>query len=153
MKKVAINSCYGGFSLSPLAVKRIAELNGEECYFFNFDLHTKQYREISIEEAEKSFCFSAYKTKNWDYKEPKNWASQSLEERIEYNKFMASISLDSRPNQRDNPFLIQAIEELGDKANGPHAKIKIVEIPDDVEYEIDEYDGIEHIAEVHRRWY
>ena len=32
------------------------------------------------------------------------------------------------------------------------AKLKIVEIPDDVEWIIEEYDGKEWIAEDHRRW-
>src|ERR1700751_4119803 len=34
--KVVINACFGGFSLSPRAVKRLAELNGRECYFFTY---------------------------------------------------------------------------------------------------------------------
>jgi len=30
--------------------------------------------------------------------------------------------------------------------------LAIVEIPDDVEYTIEEYDGNEHVAEAHRTW-
>jgi len=44
------------------------------------------------------------------------------------------------------------VEELGEKANGQCADLKIVEIPDDVEYEIEEYDGVEWVAENHRTW-
>ena len=40
---------------------------------------------------------------------------------------------------RDHPLLIQVIEELGLEANGPHATLKVVEIPDDVEWAIEEY--------------
>ena len=36
---------------------------------------------------------------------------------------------------------------MGVEANGDHAKLKIVEIPADVEWQIDEYDGTEWIAE------
>lgn len=53
---------------------------------------------------------------------------------------------------REDPLLIKVVEMLGDKANGRHAKLKIVEIPDGVEYEIDEYDGIESVHEIHRVW-
>lgn len=54
---------------------------------------------------------------------------------------------------RENPLLIQVIEDLGPKkAGGSCAHLKIVEIPDDVEYVIKEYDGDEHVAEVHRTW-
>lgn len=55
--------------------------------------------------------------------------------------------------KRDDPKLVEVVEKLGDKANGSHARLKIVEIPDDVEYTIEEYDGREHIAESHRTWW
>lgn len=53
---------------------------------------------------------------------------------------------------RNDPCLIQTIEEFGDKANGWCAELMIVDIPDDVEWHIDEYDGWEHVAENHRTW-
>jgi len=90
MRKIVINVCYGGFSLS------------EEAYKF-----------LGLE---------------WD--------------RYGY----------AYDKNRDNPELIQCIENLGKKANGRCAELKIVEIPEDVDYEIQEYDGSEWIAEKHRTW-
>ena len=55
--------------------------------------------------------------------------------------------------QRDSPSLVKVVEELGSKSWGDCAELKVVEIPEDVEWEIVEYDGIEHIAEQHRTWY
>lgn len=55
-------------------------------------------------------------------------------------------------SDRSHPLLIQVVEELGDRANGACAKLRIVEIPDGTDYEISEYDGMEHIAEKHRTW-
>jgi hypothetical protein len=55
---------------------------------------------------------------------------------------------------RDSPILLQVIEQLGiDECHGKYASLKIVEIPDDVEWGIEEYDGKEHVAEAHRTWY
>jgi hypothetical protein len=54
---------------------------------------------------------------------------------------------------RCHPILIFLVEAFGKVANGDCAKLKVVEIPSEVEWEIDEYDGTEHIAEVHRTWY
>jgi hypothetical protein len=54
---------------------------------------------------------------------------------------------------RADPDLIAVIEELGEKANGWAAEIAIVDIPDDVQWHIHEYDGLEHVAENHRTWY
>ena len=53
---------------------------------------------------------------------------------------------------RTDEKLIECVETLGDKANGRLACLEVVEIPDDVEWEIDNYDGIETIEEVHRSW-
>lgn len=53
---------------------------------------------------------------------------------------------------RDDPILIKVIEELGNAANGNFSKLKIIQIPADVEWTLEEYDGKEWIAEVHRVW-
>lgn len=54
---------------------------------------------------------------------------------------------------RTNEKLIEFIEKYGsERASGMCAKLKIVEIPDDVNWEIEEYDGNEWVAEVHRTW-
>ena len=54
---------------------------------------------------------------------------------------------------RNDSVLIEIVERLGDKANGNHAELHIVDIPDDVDWEIHEYDGNEWVAEKHRTWY
>lgn len=54
------------------------------------------------------------------------------------------------PRIDDN--LISVIEELGHESWGKFSELKIVEIPDDVEWEIAEYDGVEWVAEKHRKW-
>ena len=48
--------------------------------------------------------------------------------------------------------MVKVVQDMGVEANGDHAKLKIVEIPADVEWQIDEYDGSEWIAEKHRVW-
>ena len=54
--------------------------------------------------------------------------------------------------KREDKFLIEVVEKLGEKASGRFSELKIVKIPDDVEYVIEQYDGIEWIAEKHRTW-
>jgi hypothetical protein len=58
----------------------------------------------------------------------------------------------TRGEQRADPDLVAIVEEMGEKSWGNCAELKIVEIPDDVEWEVDEYDGMEHVAEKHRTW-
>ena len=54
--------------------------------------------------------------------------------------------------ERNDPMLVKVVEEMGDGAWGECAKLKVIEIPDDVKWHVDEYDGMEHIAEDHRTW-
>jgi hypothetical protein len=54
---------------------------------------------------------------------------------------------------RDDPVLVSVVRDLGKQANGIFANLKIVEIPAAVDWQIDEYDGKEWVAEAHRTWY
>jgi hypothetical protein len=54
---------------------------------------------------------------------------------------------------RDDPVLVQIVEELGASADGGYAELAVVDIPDEVEWQVEEYDGKEWVAEVHRTWY
>lgn len=153
MQKIVINSCYGGFSISAKAVKRMAELNGKPCYLFKGFGENGYNNPCSLEDLGNSY-FSAFAVPNpiEAAKSQDNWSQMSMEERRASNKRWSEISLDNRPSKRDDPILIKVVEELGKEANGRCAELKIVEIPDGVEWEIDEYDGVESVEEKHRSW-
>jgi hypothetical protein len=53
---------------------------------------------------------------------------------------------------RDDPVLVSLVQELGKNSWGDHANLKIVRVPADVTWQIDEYDGQEWVAEQHRTW-
>jgi hypothetical protein len=53
---------------------------------------------------------------------------------------------------RSDPDLVAVVEELGDRADGWASELVVVEVPDNVKWHIEEYDGSEHIAEDHRTW-
>ena len=54
---------------------------------------------------------------------------------------------------RDDPVLVRVVRELGgDAAGGAAADLKIVAIPADVDWTIEDYDGMEWVAERHRTW-
>ena len=55
-------------------------------------------------------------------------------------------------SDRTNQQLVECVETLGEKANGSFARLRIVEVPDDVSWYIDEYDGNESVEEEHRSW-
>lgn len=65
-------------------------------------------------------------------------------------KFYEDFS-DTRIDRTD-PILISIVEELGQNADGYCAELSIIEIPDNVEYYINDYDGMETVHEKHRTW-
>lgn len=56
---------------------------------------------------------------------------------------------------RTNPIVVAVVEEMGKKADGPCAKLKVIDIPFETceGWHVDEYDGMESIKENHREWY
>ena len=139
--KVVINRCYGGFGLSHEAVMRYFEIKGINVY---------------PEQGQDSWKFWTYWTvkpeDRIESKEGEAFYSMSIEDRRAYNEAHSAQTFYPRDIERHDPALVQVVEEMGSKANGDYAELAVVEIPDDVNYIVEEYDGLEHIAEAHRTW-
>lgn len=80
--------------------------------------------------------------------------SQEGLERYKELSGVTDVTVDSvyRMIQRDDMHLVKTVEELGVKASGRYSVLEVIEIPDDVKWEIREYDGSETIEELHRSW-
>ena len=135
--KIVINKCFGGFSLSKAAVKRLAELNGKTAYFFRQIGIAGPY--IPATEADEGRFFTAFDVPN---------PNDFFDTEVMWNNHY----LTNRPEDRSDSKLIQVVEELGKEADGDYASLRIVNIPDSVSYEIENYDGIESVHEVHTVW-
>lgn len=142
MKKVVINSTYGGFGLSPEGMTRYYEIKGQRLWI-EVD---KKYGGLGIVHYWLVPPEERIKSRENDFH------TLSHDERKAYNEAYSKQCVYEANFERDDPVLIQVVEELGPKANGKHASLKIVEIPDDVEWQIEEYDGSEWVAEKHRTW-
>lgn len=154
--KVVINNCFGGFSLSPRGVKAYAERKGWPCFFFDCPIRGPK-RRLSDEEAFAAsgmFGPCAYKVASVEELPPsqENWHELSEEERKASNQAWEDASISNIDIERHDHDLVAVVEALGHAAEGACARLKVVEIPDGIEYEIQEYDGNEHIAEKHRTW-
>ena len=53
---------------------------------------------------------------------------------------------------RTDPTLVAMVEEDSKLYSGRSADLRVVEVPADVDWEIKDYDGQEHVAEKHRTW-
>lgn len=125
--KVVINKCYGGFGISDEAYDWLIQNKNWKVTDFLEDGHGYKDRTADL-------------VINDDYKKNRFRSKYYLIRDTDENSF------------RTNPDLIEAVETLGKKAYGQFASLAIVEIPDNVEWEIGEYDGTEWIQELHRRW-
>lgn len=64
-----------------------------------------------------------------------------------------NIESDNCEQYRAYTPLIEAVKKIGyPRCNGRFADLAIIEIPDDTNWEIREYDGLETVHEIHRTW-
>jgi len=140
MMKVAINKCHGGFSLSGLAAKKLAMMGSPVIEISSFD---DWYGDSGPPDYEEWIDIG-------DGFEALRFVGDKPTDTLRKDGFIYNFPRWSA--DRSNPDLIGVIEEMGDGASGSLAEIMIVEIPDDVEYTIEEYDGLEWVAEKHRTW-
>lgn len=151
MTKIVVNKCYGGFHLSAEATKMIAKLQGKECYFFKMKSGLN-YERVPIEEANHLFV-TAFCTPEAPKQDNENWSTMTQEQKDASNKAYEDCCIEDFSHDRTNPLLVQVVEKLGDKASLPTvSNLKVIEIPDDVEWVIEDYDGIETVHEAHRSW-
>ena len=120
--KILINGCYGGFGLSD-----------EACEWL---IKNKKWKVTEYAKGGKG------------YKDKKAKLVKTNDKL--YGKYWV---LKDNDDVRIDKDVIECVETIGSKkASSGHAKLRVIEIPSDVEWEIDEYDGIEHVAEKHRTW-
>lgn len=130
--KILLNKCFGGFDLSEEAYRLYAKKKGFKIYKYKSDVsgHYPNTKWI-YKYADDNSLFVQYFTKDF---------GTNIEiSNEDYEKY----SLYLRNEERLNPILIEVVEELGEKASGRFGKIELFEIPDNVDYQIDEYDGVE----------
>ena len=130
--KVVINSCYGGFSLSREAMVEYYKQKGVTVYLFIAS--GKKFVRFDPEKHKKNSLIYYRTVPEWTDNDYSTWA-------------------DKGEIQLDDPILVGLVESMGDAANGEYSKLRIVNVPDDANWEINDYDGMESIHEIHRTWY
>lgn len=142
--KIAVNKCWGGFSLSKEAQALYMEMKYgvDNVHYYTLDNYSgkKSNKEDFIKQGDAD---DIYITTTDCGEEFDDYSSLNIDWFEEYND---SIEF------RSDPVLIKVLEELGDDANGHSAAIEIVDVPDDANVYIDNYDGLETVREKHRRW-
>ena len=140
--KIVINACYGGFGISDAGYTKLIE------WGVPVKAYTEEVRDPATGRYNPQPGNAGKVIFDRDLKPPEEGTEQERLARSSMGRYWEGW-LD---RDRTNPLLIRLVEEMGEEANGQYAKLRIVEIPDDVSWEIDEYDGYEKVAEQHRTW-
>jgi len=137
MKKVILNKCFGGFDVSPKAYQLYAIYKGYSClYKYQFTSTYTYFQNKIVYKLVDLFdeCLGCYVTKYFGKEISETEASKE-----DWEKHILYLGADNR----EDDILIKVVEELGDEASGRFGELIVVEIPDDLDYIIDNYDGIE----------
>lgn len=139
MTKIVINTCFGGFGLSEAAYAKLIEWGVPVRKYIEQprDPITGLYQRVPENEGRIIFDHAL---------SPETAVSAGMM-RLR-GRYWETWSKDAR----DDAMIVRVVEEFGTAANGKCAKLKIVEIPDGIEWEIEEYDGNEHVSEKHQTW-
>ena len=138
--KIVINRVHGGFSLSRKAEVAYLKLKGKRAFFYEHNFEEDIYTRIK-EDENPYITFTM--TKDFGKVISKAAVVKAFDNHYFYD----------RDVERKDKDLVRVVEELGEEANGRHAELAIVEVPDDVVWAVEEYDGLEWVAEKHRTWY
>jgi len=139
--RVAINKCYGGFSLSIEALLELVKMKSDV-------IEVKSLREST---GCETMAYYKAESKFTQFREIDGFEAEDCG--ILHKDNMVYFLKDKYDNEtRTHKDLIHIIEKMGEKAGGRCSKLEIVEIPDNVNWELDEYDGLESVDEVHRSW-
>ena len=145
--KLVINKRYGGFGLSYTAMMRIFDLKEIEVYPF-YRKFISENRSYTFQRIDKDFIESGSIMSGVSYFEsnPKEDNFSMTEQEYYGGGGPGEVFLDFEGDFRRNDIsLVQAVEELGRKANGRFSRLKIVEIPENHSYRIRDYDGVETV--------
>jgi hypothetical protein len=139
MPKIVVNACYGGFGISEAGMLRYAELKGITLYPEPSQLSMMTYYTVPPDQRVQPLSSD-------------EWRAATTEQRMANNDAYSSQTIHCSDIPRDDPALVQVVEELGAAAADQFSELRIAIVPDDVKWYIDEYDGQEWVAEVHRTW-
>lgn len=133
--KIILNKCYGGFGLSKEAYELYAKKKGLTLYPY-YDSSKDNF--ITLKKGDSSFL---------TYYFIEDFGDEVLKNKIDWSKHLYL-----NYEYRNDPILIEVVEELGAKANGRFSNLVVVDIPDNMDYVIDDYDGIETLHENIKVW-
>jgi len=144
-KKILINTDIGLFNLSYLASQYYLELSGQNHFFYRC---TGDYYEIiditDIDENDNGNYEFIYISLIYQ-------GHIVAIDAFDFDSVFFPGSLDTC---RDDENLIKAFEVLGDKCNTEDCKLLIIEIPNNIQYYIEQQDGCgEVVHEYHKQWW
>ena len=147
--KIILNKCYGGFNVSTAGYRLYAKKKGFELYPYvmaidpKYKYHIGEYsfEKIEWEKIRYTCAHIHYFIKDYGDKISRRAFNEIEDDYLWLEQ-----------NHRTDPVLIEVVEELGKEASGAGSDLRVVEIPDDMEWVIDKHDGLEVLHQKVQTW-
>jgi hypothetical protein len=136
--KVILNKCYGGFDVSDECYGLYAKKKGVKLFRYvdDYGMNLKKISDGNAGMNSIAYYFVR------DYGEFLHRDDIDWDDYIYLGR-----------EHREDPILIECVEELGtERASGRFGELVVVDIPDGMDYVIDEYDGIETLHQRVEEW-
>lgn len=127
----------GGWRLTPLCIKTYYKKKDQDCYCY--------FRQMAGD-------YSIRHTNDSEYDDRLYYYSIDFGDEVDWMTLMEIPARleDNGDRLRTDPIFIQTLQELGDQAYAKGTIIRIVDVPDEAEYEI-ETDGFNHDTSIYYR--
>jgi hypothetical protein len=158
MQKIVVATGGIGFQISVKAKVRMAEIEGVEIFCYKEDEGLSREGEVESEMYYNKIDFSEVDDAEGMYHMIDNHivTTEDLGVRVIQGMCESKVYKDSYWIERDDELLVLMVEELGSAAGHVGVAPKIVEVPDDVKWEVKQIGSdsdVEYVCEAHREWY
>jgi len=146
MKEIVINRCWGRFNLSHEAIMLYAKLSGFKLYPF-VEIREKEGKKWSpTTDKYRPYVNELSKDNPYDLifytKKPLNKDGS-----YDNNSWFGDDDI-----ERDDLNLIKVVKKLKEESYNSLSELKIVKIPFNIKWTIEDYDGMESVEEEHKSY-
>lgn len=146
--KIVVNKCFGGFGLSTTAKFKYLELkNGHKPIIYYSDLDNKYKPKYGFfEKLEANTPFERISQLENVCMGRLFYCENDEGMRLDYSDTVYEKGYKFEL-ERNDPILVKTVELLGsENASNRYSELKVIEIPDEAHWEIEDYDGQETLV-------
>ena len=145
--KLVVNRCYGGFRLSDKAYEWLGQRGIPIVPYYPSTRVNQRFVEDPRNNKNNGKVIFDRKISP---KDPDNVLDTEERTILAMGRYWDGWT--RMEEHRGDPLVVQCVEALGKDASSSLSELEVVNIPDGIQWRLDDYDGIESVEEQHRSW-